>query len=508
MSPLVQENTIAKQPPIPVDADTLRLLTFQIAKAETSVATLYKNQDCISIQTRGPLVPGDIHKIRDKIVTHALKLGWPLIDSAEIKTAINGKENEGYMHPHVIHPIKRLQSFHLNFETGAEFIICIAFSDSGIDIKTNDALRLCEKKKDNGIWLLWNRLLESHGEYEALFRKLMDGVILCDDDEHILFINQNAQKLTGMHEMPPIGSPLLPTTICDISELLREAIDNGLHQLNKVIRLNDNRTNLLGVHIAHVPDLENNSIGWLIMLRDITASWQSDQLRSIISIASHELKTPLVSMQSTVDLLTDEEVGPINKDQRRMLSILKDDIRHMQRMLHDLLDSTKINDGKIMLDRRRHVRIDMIANRVIESYTILAKSREIKLKTIFPQRISSFIGDRDRVTQILMNLLDNAIKFSPRNSQITIGIEENDTGIQVRISDEGIGIPAEMQEKIFERFFQVESYSKGTATGFGLGLSIARDLIKAHGGRIWLESELHKGTTFYFTIPKTENDEE
>ncbi|MCA9730973.1 PAS domain-containing protein [candidate division KSB1 bacterium] len=501
MPQIWQEETISEKTAIPMDADTLRLLTFQIAKADTSVATFYRADDRLFIQARGPLTAGDIKKIREQVSSHAERLGWSVPETANLKILVNGKENDSYLHPHIVHPIKSLQSFHINFETGKEFIICIAFSESGIDVKTNDALRLCERHKDNGMTMLWSRLLESHGEYEALFRKLMDGVILCDEEEHILFINENAQKLTGMPEMPPIGNPLMPTALCDITEILREAIDNGLRQLNKVVRLKDNRTNLLGVHVAHVPDLENKTIGWLIMIRDITASWQSDQLRTIISIASHELKTPLVSMQSTLDLLTDEEVGEINSDQKRMLSILKDDIRHMQRMLHDLLDSTKIDHGKLILDRRRHVRIDMVANRVIESYSILAKSREIKLKTHFPPRISSFVGDRDRITQILMNLMDNAIKFSPRKSTISIYIEEQKKEILVRIADQGIGIPDDMQEKIFERFFKVDEHGGGHSPGFGLGLAIARDLIIAHGGKIWLESEIDKGTTFYFTVP-------
>ncbi len=495
----LSETTINKETTVPIDADSLRLLTFQIAKAETSVATYHKSTDCIAIQTRGPLLPGDIQKICDKIISHARRLHWPLPEFSKIRTVINGKEEGGYMHPHAIHPIKNLQSFHLNFDSGKDFLICLGFAESGIDIKTNDALRLCEKKKDNGIWMLWQRLLESHGEYEALFRNLMDGVILCDENEHILFINENAQKLTGMAELPPIGQPLMPTPICDLTEILHEAMDNGLHQLNKIIRLKDNRANLLGVHVAHVPDLENRSIGWLLMLRDITASWQSDHLRSIISIASHELKTPLVSMQSTIDLLADEEIGEINSDQKRMLAILKDDIRHMRRMLHDLLDSSKITDGKIKLDRRRHVRIDMIANRIIESYSILAQSREIKIKTHFPVHIKTFTGDRDRLTQILMNLMDNAIKFSLRGGEIKMAIEEKDGYYCVSINDQGIGIAAEMQEKIFERYFQISG--RGNSSGFGLGLSIARDLVLAHNGKIWLESEPEKGTTFYFTIP-------
>lgn len=491
--------------PAPIDADTLRLLTFQIAKAETSVATYSKASKIIAIQTRGPLLPGDIQKICDQIFSHARRLHWSLPEFSEIQTIINGKEAGGYIPPHAIHPVKNVQSFHLNYGTGQDFLICLAFSESGVDIKTNDALRLCEKKKDNGIWMLWHRLLESHGEYEALFRNLMDGVILCDENEHILFINENARKLTGMPELPPIGQPLMPTPICDLTDLLHEAIDNGLQQLNKVVRLKDNRANLLGVHITHVPDLENCTIGWLMMMRDITASWQSDHLRSIISIASHELKTPLVSMQSTVELLTDEEVGVINTGQKRMLAILKDDIRHMRRMLHDLLDSSKITEGKITLDRRRHVRLDMIANRVLESYSILAQSREIKLKIQLPEKIKSFIGDRDRLTQILMNLMDNAIKFSPRGGRIKLAITEDNGEYRVSIADHGIGIPAEMQEKIFERFFQITS--SGNTTGFGLGLFIARDLVHAHGGKIWLESKPERGTTFYFTIP-IKNDED
>ena len=501
----LQEMKIITEKPAPIDADTLRLLTFQIAKAETSVATYYKASKQIAIQTRGPLLPGDIQKICDQIFSHARRLQWSLPDFSEIHTIINGKEEGGYMPPHAIHPVKNVQSFHLNFDTGKDFLICLAFSESGIDIKTNDALRLCEKKKDNGIWMLWHRLLESHGEYEALFRNLMDGVILCDENEHILFINENAQKLTGMPQLPPIGQPLMPTPICDMTELLREAIDNGLQQLNKVVRLKDNRANLLGVHITHVPDLENRTIGWLMMIRDITASWQSDQLRSIISIASHELKTPLVSMQSTVELLTDEEVGDINVDQKRMLAILKDDIRHMRRMLHDLLDSSKISEGKLKLDRRRHVRIDMVANRVLESYSILAQSREIKLKTKFPDKIKTFIGDRDRLTQILMNLMDNAIKFSPRGGKIKLDIEEQNEQYRISITDQGAGIPENMQEKIFERFFQISG--SGNTSGFGLGLAIARELVLAHGGKIWLDSVPKKGTTFYFTIPiKNEED--
>ncbi len=480
----------------------MRKMIFQSAATEICVATYQQFEKTIYIETHHSLPFKELKKVRQMICEKGHEAGWTMPPESELQLCINGvlsKYIPRFRRQHI------LQTPFLTLVRPAQsppLLLCVCAIDTELDEEFLLELQTLSSTAEVGYRALLSKVLQKAENLELILADMMDGIILCNDQGRVQFMNEKARKLCGFEKILERGAVLRATPLCDLHRLLMEAVEDGVTQLNRVIPLGNSRTRLMGVNIQWVKNSSGNPVAWLLILRDITASWQSDQIRSMIAMASHELNTPLASIKNTVDLLLDQEAGPLNDSQGKFLRIIQDDITRLLRMLHDLLDLSRLEKGRLQLDRRRHVRIEFIINKVIESYSVLAESRGIVLKAKVPSGISGFIGDRDRITQILVNLVDNAIKYSHFGSRVVISAKENKNELIVAVADQGIGIPEAEIDHIFERFVQLESVPDGVHRGFGLGLSIARDIVESHGGKLWVKSKVGEGSTFYFSIPK------
>ncbi len=244
----------------------------------------------------------------------------------------------------------------------------------------------------------------------------------------------------------------------------------------------------------------NIEIGWMIILRDVTKNWQNDQMRSALSVASHEIKTPLGSILGAVDLLLEKDLGEINKQQRVCLNIIKDDIGSLNRLLTDILDLSRFDEGVQFLDRRKQIALGLMVNKVIEAFKQFAKSKNIKIENNIPKSIPTFNGHRDRLHQVLANIVENAIKYTMPGGRVTINAELIDSSLTISIQDTGVGIPTAELTSIFSRFKQLDYYPEDGKQGYGLGLSISKEIIEAMGGKIWAESELGVGSIFHIKL--------
>ncbi|MDQ7062903.1 MAG: ATP-binding protein [candidate division KSB1 bacterium] len=492
---------------LPNDAALLRLLITHAAQFEVCVATYHQNASTIYVDTRHPIPLKEIKRIRHKVHQTAQELGWAVSAAAsDLELCINGILAKYVRHTRQNHRLSNCSCFGVNLFHQEPLIVCVCGVDSEIDEEFMMELHALSTAPEVGFRALLAKVLRKTEDLSNILLSMIDGVILCDEKVRIRFMNEKARKLCGFEQVPQLGSPLEPTPLCDLTQLLYEAMEDGITQLNRVIPLGNSNSQLLGVNIQFVKNFMGQPVGWLLILRDITASWQSDQIRSMISIASHELNTPLASMKNTLDLLLDREVGELTPNQEKFLRIIQDDMTRLQRLLHDLLDLSRLEDGRMELDRRRHVRIEFVANKVIESFRVFAESRGITLRTDIPSGISGINGDRDRITQILVNLVDNAIKYSHFGGEVIIAARETEDEVIVSVSDQGVGISQEDLNFIFERFVQLDNLPEGVHRGFGLGLSIAKDIVQSHHGRMWAESEPGKGSTFYFSLPKIASD--
>ena len=220
-----------------------------------------------------------------------------------------------------------------------------------------------------------------------------------------------------------------------------------------------------------------------------------------VSRVSHELRSPLTMLVGYSELLIKKEKVPTKL--QPMVERIYDQARHMTTIVDDLLDISRIEAGTLELKREK-VDLSSLIQTCVNDYqaSCLKHSFDLRLKELLPVEI-----DPARISQVLRNLLSNAVKYSPRGGTIRVSSQRNGAGVVVSISDEGIGIPEEERERIFEKFYRGRSEQVTRVRGTGLGLSISKHLVEAHGGRIWLESQAGQGSTFFFSIPTRKGDE-
>jgi signal transduction histidine kinase len=219
----------------------------------------------------------------------------------------------------------------------------------------------------------------------------------------------------------------------------------------------------------------------------------------VISVLAHEMRTPLTSIKgySTALLMDDVTFSP--ESQREFLELINEESDVLQDLIHDLLESSIIDAGLLRLELQP-VRLPLIARAVTDQ--LGHRSEQHRFFLDFPRDFPIVDADPDRVAQVLRNLLDNAIKYSPHGGLIVVRGEARDDEVVISVADQGLGIAPEHLNRLFEKFFRARSPLGRHVVGSGLGLPIAHSIVESHGGRIWAESQLGQGTTFYFTLPR------
>jgi signal transduction histidine kinase len=234
-----------------------------------------------------------------------------------------------------------------------------------------------------------------------------------------------------------------------------------------------------------------------------------DEMKSeFVSVASHELRTPLAAIKNAVQLMLQGKTGEINENQGKFLSMAERNINRLTSILNSLLDLSRIESGKIgmkfdELDLRGSIEF------ILSSLKPQADGKSIRLSMEIPEKLPSVYGDREKVEQILTNLVGNAIKFTPEGGEISVSakpFENEEDMVAISVRDSGIGIPEDQLDRIFEKFHQVEDSLRRSITGTGLGLAITKGLVETQHGRIWAESEIGKGSTFSFTLPMSKGE--
>ena len=229
-----------------------------------------------------------------------------------------------------------------------------------------------------------------------------------------------------------------------------------------------------------------------------------DQMKSdFLASVTHELKSPLTSLIMYIDLFLTGATGNLNEKAKKFLRIMERNSNRLARFIDDLLDMARIERGKMEI-RKESLVIFPIVSETVELMKPQADEKNIEIAMNIPDNLPLVLIDGDRTRQVITNLLSNSIKFTPEKGKISIKIRDDKKYLEVSLSDTGIGIPAEQISKIFDKFEQVREIRERVKgpRGTGLGLAIVKSLVEAQGGKIWVESEVDKGSTFYFTLPK------
>ena len=227
-----------------------------------------------------------------------------------------------------------------------------------------------------------------------------------------------------------------------------------------------------------------------------------DRLKSdFVANVSHELRTPLTAIKGAVDLVLREVAGPLTEKQSHYLTRVRSNTQHLAGLINDLLDLSKIESGKIEV-RSSPISLGGLVHEVVETLRPIAAEKEITLEATISAPSILVWADRDKINQVLMNLIGNAIKFTPAQGRVAVSASRNGKeSVQVSVSDSGPGIPPDEKEKIFDKFYQIAEVGEVKPKGTGLGLAICKALLELHGGRIWVDSQANHGSTFYFTLP-------
>ena len=351
---------------------------------------------------------------------------------------------------------------------------------------------------------LTNRLQEAQSTTEAERRKLAsvlsnmtDGVIATDRKGKIILINDPALELLHDSRETTLNRPIASVLRLD-QEYSFEDLIHMKDPVNLDFSMND-APYVLRANFSVIQKETGFVNGLITVLHDITEQEKIDmERREFVANVSHELRTPLTTMRSYLEALAegawkDENIAPT------FLNVTQTETERMIRLVNDLLQLSKMDSQEYELNLE-FVEFNKFFTRIIDRFE-MSKSQNVEFIRLLPEK-SYFVDiDTDKLTQVIDNIISNALKYSPDGGNIRFGFTVHDNMIRVMISDDGMGIPKENVTRIFDRFYRVDRARARSMGGTGLGLAIAREMIEAHGGKIWAESEEGQGTTIFFTLP-------
>jgi len=353
----------------------------------------------------------------------------------------------------------------------------------------------------------YDKLGKEKKQTEAVVRSLADGLIIVNEKGETLLMNPAAEKLLGVSAEETVGKSLLNQQKEEQVISLMDFTGTGEDREIQVNSPNDQTKKIVRASSAVIENEFGQTMGMVSVLTDVTKQKEFDELKSkFVASVSHELRTPLNCIQESVNLLLDNVMGEVTKEQVKVLKLAQRNITRLTDLINDLLDLSKMEAGKFELKLTEFV-IDDLVHTVKAAFDAWAKSKKVVLETALPPERITIRADEAKLTQVLTNLMGNSMKFMPADGKVTIEVRkvESEKGgardmLEIAVRDNGPGISKEEQKKIFDKFTQAKS-SKKTG-GTGLGLTISKEIIELHGGRMWVESEEGRGSRFAFCIPQ------
>jgi two-component system phosphate regulon sensor histidine kinase PhoR len=320
------------------------------------------------------------------------------------------------------------------------------------------------------------------------------GLIRFDAGLRVRIANLAAHHALERRPGSLIGRTLMETFVDHrLEELVRAAAvgESGVYESDAV-----DRTSIL------VRARPANGGGVWVSIENITELVRLRRMRSeFIDNLSHELRTPLANVRLLTEMLLDDlEDEEVSTRVRERVATIDIETGHLVQMINELLDLSRIEQASTTV-RHDEVLVAPLVTTSMRRLRTFAERQGVVLIELVPDDLPPVRGDEERLDQLLMNLLHNAIKFSPEGGTVTITTDEHPDGVVISVTDHGVGIPRKDQARVFERFYKVDRARRRGQGGTGLGLAIARHIAEAHGGRIWLESEEGKGSTFSFSLP-------
>ena len=341
---------------------------------------------------------------------------------------------------------------------------------------------------------------------EAIVQSIADGIIVVDRELKIIAINSLAANIAQVKSMLATNNHFLDVfSDRTLYQHLKYTAETGKppELEDDILTIERNKhTQYYKFAITPVVTATEATIGAILLLQDVTTLKELDNLKSeFVATASHELRTPLTGMAMSLNLLAETTENKLSESEIELLDGAVEDVERLRGLVNDLLDLSKIESGKIDLDFA-NVSVNLLLDKAIAALKIQAEQNQVNL---VKQSLSSDIKtrvDANKIIWVLTNLIANALRYSDAGAEITIGSESRNNWLEIFVADRGVGIPLEYQGKIFDKFVQVQT--EKDVGGSGLGLAICKEMVQAHGGRIWVKSTVGEGSVFTFTVPKSQ----
>lgn len=381
---------------------------------------------------------------------------------------------------------------------------------------------------DSRLSQLNRQLAQAQLESNLVFQSISDGVLILDTAGKITAVNQAAATLIGWNTQDAVGLDV--HLVMKLAQQDGKPLPAGTDFFNQVLKQRERITEtvqfagqankLLIISLVISPIVVNGRelVGAVAVFRDVTAEYQEQQQRAeFISTASHEMRTPVAAIEGYLSLALNDKVSTIDSKARGYLEKAHESTQHLGKLFQDLLTSAKAEDGRIS-NHPVVVEIGSLLQKVTEDIRFAAEKKQLGVEFLYgnnglidarqPQLAKMVVKplyyvhvDPDRLREVITNLFDNAVKYTEAG-QITIGLTGDDSIVQIYIRDTGVGIPSEDIPHLFQKFYRVDSSATRVIGGTGLGLFICRKIIELYHGRIWVESKLGEGSTFYINLPR------
>jgi two-component system phosphate regulon sensor histidine kinase PhoR len=343
----------------------------------------------------------------------------------------------------------------------------------------------------------------------AILRSMVEGVAVIDAEERLVFYNRAFSEILIVDSANAEGRPLIEVVRnSDLVGLIRRAL-RGDEGLQSDITMGITQTRSFSITAAPVKaldapasgrDPQAKPSGAVVVLHDVTELRRLERVRQdFVANVSHEFKTPLTAIQGFAETLL---AGALDdpENNRRFLEIIRNHAIRLARLTNDLLKLARIEAGKMEVEFSSVSLLELIEG-CTETTLLKANRKEITLEITVPPQLPAVRGDAALLRDVLQNLLDNAIQYTPARGHISVSATAGPREAVVTVADTGIGIPLADSERIFERFYRVDAARSREAGGTGLGLSIAKHIVEAHGGKLWVESTVGQGSRFSFSLP-------
>ena len=355
-------------------------------------------------------------------------------------------------------------------------------------------------------------LTEERNRSAAILRSMVEGIAVVDARERVTFYNQAFAKIWDVGSTGIEGKPAIEVIRqTHILELIRQAL-SGEEILHGEISLGIAQPRNFSVTVAPIRSFDgvvtasearqkNEPFGAVVVLHEITDLRRLEQVRKdFVANVSHELRTPLTAIQGFAETLL---TGALEDQQnnRHFVEVIRNHTARLSRLTDDLLKLSRIEAGKLDMDFQP-VDLEALIGAAVESARGAASQKQLSLAAAdVPRNLPRILGDADLLREVMRNLLDNAIQYTPAAGSINVSAARREGFVVITVADTGIGIPTADQARIFERFYRVDAARSREVGGTGLGLAIAKHIVEAHGGEIWVESTVAEGSQFHFSLP-------